>query len=930
MYILITTIKNKYKTIKKQLMKKVIAIITMFILSVSVTIAQSTPDGMNYQAVARNLKGEILAKQPVALKVSLFKVVGDQKTEFYRETQQVTTSTVGVFSLILGKGQAEFGQFNDVPWSTENIWMEVAIKSKGENDFTSISNSKLLAVPYAFHAITAERVSNNGNTSGAVSAGSPSNSWLLFGNRNSNPENDQLGTTDSVDLKVITNNIDRLRIYGNGNIKIARSLQVGENLTVDKNVYLNKQGGRTMNYGPFTVDSSKATVLGGTLTVDQATDLNAALNVDGPVDMNGRLFVNTASPTKLTGTLRVDGVSDFNEALSVNNAKPTVLTGNLRADSTAIFKSYVKLTNSALDQDTAGGGANALPTGALQVAGGGYFGGSVVIKKDLKIGGELASGVLIATRDIESVSTTTGALIVKGGAGIGRNVNIGGEVKIDSNLIVKRDVTINSNTPSSDPSTGALVVNGGVGINGGQLNLTSDSTYVANFNNTSGRNGISIQINSDETADQKVNNDNNFIEFRNGAGDVVGRIEGETLAEMYANNSDYKAERKQYESDLTFGTIDVVVGAAEVLMAIDDLVGASTDFRGCFGLGACLASPGPADIANAIINLAIAIASEVATAISLDKIDTFKDDFVIIKDQEIGVTYESGAGDYAEYLTKADPSEDFNAGDIVGIKGGKISKNVNGAEKILVISKKPIVLGNVPSAENKNLSEKVAFLGQVPVRVFGKVNVGDYILPNGNNNGVGRAISPSKIKSTDLKNIVGIAWSEGSNNTGINTINVAVGLAINDNQVLVDEMKAEINNLQNQIAQTNAMLEKLVPGFKAPNGSGTMSTAVFNTPKSNNQPSTNELEEIKALGGVMNPDGSIYYRPSRDLVIQSVDFAMEKIENEKLFKGNEEFSKKLKDPSFKEMIVDKIFKELEKALAGLNEALNSYIKNKKG
>jgi hypothetical protein len=817
-----------------------------------------------------------------------------------------------VFSLILGKGQAEFGQFNDVPWSTENIWMEVAIKSKGENDFTSISNSKLLAVPYAFHAITAERVSNNGNTSGAVSAGSPSNSWLLFGNRNSNPENDQLGTTDSVDLKVITNNIDRLRIYGNGNIKIARSLQVGENLTVDKNVYLNKQGGRTMNYGPFTVDSSKATVLGGTLTVDQATDLNAALNVDGPVDMNGRLFVNTASPTKLTGTLRVDGVSDFNEALNVNNAKPTVLTGNLRADSTAIFKSYVKLTNSALDQDTAGGGANALPTGALQVAGGGYFGGNVVIKKNLKIGGELASGVLIATKDIESVSTTTGALIVKGGAGIGRNVNIGGEVKIDSNLIVQKDVIINSTTPSINGSTGALVVKGGVGIDG-VLNLTNNENYVANFKNTSGRNGISIQINSDETVDQKVNNDNNFVEFRNRDGEIVGRIEGETVQNLEDNNSDYRAELNQYTADIVYGTLDLIFTTYDVVNAIQDAISAAVDVAPCLGIGFCLTSPPPITNAVKIAMIAVAVIQEITCIASLGTLGYFTDYFKQKKRDEIGVTYESGAGDYAEYLTKADPAEDFNAGDIVGIKGGKISKNVNGAEKILVISKKPIVLGNVPSAENKNLSEKVAFLGQVPVRVFGKVNVGDYILPNGNNNGVGKAISPSKIKSTDLKNIVGIAWSEGSNEININTINVAVGLAINDNQIIVDEMKSEINNLQNQIAQTNLLLEKLVPGFKAPNSSNTVSTPVSNSPQiTSNQISQAQLDQISALGGVLNPDGSIYYTITKEKLINGFELAQKMDNNGGADLKRQEIWKKINsDPSYKQSIIDRVAKEIE-------------------
>ena len=54
----------------------------------------------------------------------------------------------------------------------------------------------------------------------------------------------------------------------------------------------------------------------------------------------------------------------------------------------------------------------------------------------------------------QSVSTDTGALIVDGGAGISRNLNVGGDVHITSNL----------NAVST--STGALVVDGGVGVAG--------------------------------------------------------------------------------------------------------------------------------------------------------------------------------------------------------------------------------------------------------------------------------------------------------------------------------------------------------------------------------------------------------------------------------------------------------------------------------
>jgi len=61
---------------------------------------------------------------------------------------------------------------------------------------------------------------------------------------------------------------------------------------------------------------------------------------------------------------------------------------------------------------------------------------------------------------VSSTSTTTGALIVNGGVGIGENINIG------NNMTVGNTVTILSTTSSTSTLTGALLVSGGVSIGG--------------------------------------------------------------------------------------------------------------------------------------------------------------------------------------------------------------------------------------------------------------------------------------------------------------------------------------------------------------------------------------------------------------------------------------------------------------------------------
>jgi hypothetical protein len=195
-------------------------------------------------------------------------------------------------------------------------------------------------------------------------------------------------------------------------------------------------------------------------------------------------------------------------------------------------------------------------------------------------------------------------------------------------------------------------------------------------------------------------------------------------------------------------------------------------------------------------------------------------DYVQMKNSKVGVVYSSGAGDYAEWLLKENAAMKFKPGQVVGIRGGKVSLITEGAEKVLVISTNPIVLGNSPEDGREMYFEKIAFMGQVPVRVLGTVAAGDYIVATGKNDGLAIAKSPADISPDDLVNIIGVAWTgaEGEEKS----INVAVGLSTKDVRTMVQHLekrmldqKEELNVLRAQINSNNELLAKLVPGFKA-------------------------------------------------------------------------------------------------------------------
>ncbi len=116
-----------------------------------------------------------------------------------------------------------------------------------------------------------------------------------------------------------------------------------------------------------------------------------------------------------------------------------------------------------------------------------------------------------------------------------------------------------------------------------------------------------------------------------------------------------------------------------------------------------------------------------------------------------GVNYKSGSADFAEWIPRQNPDEIIAAGDIVGIAGGKVSRDLGKAEHVQVISTAPAFTGNDPGHDKQDQYALVSMMGQVPVKVAGAVIAGDYIVASGNNDGIGIAIAPDQMTPEDFK-----------------------------------------------------------------------------------------------------------------------------------------------------------------------------------
>ncbi|MBK8506233.1 MAG: hypothetical protein IPL46_30955 [Saprospiraceae bacterium] len=122
----------------------------------------------------------------------------------------------------------------------------------------------------------------------------------------------------------------------------------------------------------------------------------------------------------------------------------------------------------------------------------------------------------------------------------------------------------------------------------------------------------------------------------------------------------------------------------------------------------------------------------------------------------------------------------------------------------MVVTDQAAVLGNMP--QDSTGYQKVSFIGQLPVRVRGPVQSGDWIVPDGEHQGVGIAISSQNI--TPAHQIVGQAWASSSD-PGVKRVNTAVGLdhspalrqVITAQEKRIESLEAQMQALQKMIGE---------------------------------------------------------------------------------------------------------------------------------
>jgi hypothetical protein len=120
------------------------------VLLISGFAYSQVPKQMNYQAVARDIAGTIIANQNISIRTTIEN--GSGGPAVYVETHSPTTNQFGLFTIAIGGGTVVSGNYFTINWSAGNYWLKVEMDPTGGSSYTNMGESQLLSVPYANYA----------------------------------------------------------------------------------------------------------------------------------------------------------------------------------------------------------------------------------------------------------------------------------------------------------------------------------------------------------------------------------------------------------------------------------------------------------------------------------------------------------------------------------------------------------------------------------------------------------------------------------------------------------------------------------------------------------------------------------------------------------------------------------------------------------
>jgi len=128
------------------------------------TCKAQAPQGIPYQAIARNASGVAIANTSVKVRFSIRDSIATGPVR-YQETHSPTTSALGLFSVNVGMGLVVSGSFSGINWGKNAKFLQVELDPAGGSSYTDLGTTQMMSVPYALFSEKSGNVQSNGSGS---------------------------------------------------------------------------------------------------------------------------------------------------------------------------------------------------------------------------------------------------------------------------------------------------------------------------------------------------------------------------------------------------------------------------------------------------------------------------------------------------------------------------------------------------------------------------------------------------------------------------------------------------------------------------------------------------------------------------------------------------------------------------------------------
>jgi hypothetical protein len=149
---------------KRCLTSSLICIFSFFVFQLNTAFGQA-PEGVNYQAIARDNSGNALTNQMISVRFGIIQGSANGNLLYEERYDMITTNDFGLFNLVIGEGaktsNGSVSNFSQINWGAGPLFLKVEVDPG--TGFENLGTSELVSVPYALYAKNSGSALSAGN-----------------------------------------------------------------------------------------------------------------------------------------------------------------------------------------------------------------------------------------------------------------------------------------------------------------------------------------------------------------------------------------------------------------------------------------------------------------------------------------------------------------------------------------------------------------------------------------------------------------------------------------------------------------------------------------------------------------------------------------------------------------------------------------------